>query len=91
MDRCLRLKAVLRPVLILGLLLAAACAPATDPEPDEAARLFVWTTDSDSVDLNFLAVLDAEPGSATYGEVLTTLPVPTTGPTRGHHTEHRMP
>lgn len=91
MERCLRLKAVLQPVQILGLLLAAACAPAADLEPDPGARLFVWTTDSDSVDLNFLAVLDAEPGSATYGEVLTTLPVPTTGRTRGHHTEHRMP
>lgn len=58
---------------------------------DDGATLFVWTTDSDSVDLNFLAVVDADRASARYGEVLTTLAVPTEGRTRGHHTEHRMP
>ena len=64
-------------------------APA-DAGPD-SPYLFVWTTDSDSVDLNFLAVVDAGRASDTYGEVLTTLPVPTEGSIRGHHTEHRMP
>lgn len=65
------------------------------PESGEASlgsdHLFVWATDSDSVDLNFLAVLDVDPTSATFAEVVTTLPVPTSGRTRGHHTEHRMP
>lgn len=93
----------LRHVAFLPILLCAlgACGSpnggaggeaATDEIPsDDGARLFVWTTDSDSLDLNFLAVVDADRASARYGEVLTTLPVPTDGRTRGHHTEHRMP
>jgi hypothetical protein len=70
-----------------------ACAPSTDrgEGPPAEPYLFAWTTDSDSVDLNFLAVIDASPASDRYGEVLGTLPVPTSGRTRGHHTEHRMP
>lgn len=89
---------MLRPVrlrtdLLIVVALLGACAPAADPDAPSVDEpyLFVWTTDSDSADLNFLAVLDARPGSATYGDVLTTLPVPTRGRTRGHHTEHQMP
>lgn len=75
------------------LALLVACAPSTDrgERPPTEPYLFVWTTDSDSVDLNFLAVVDASPSSDRYGEVLSTLAVPTKGATRGHHTEHRMP
>lgn len=74
------------------LLVTACSVPAEQMLPEtKSHHLFVWTTDADSVDLNFLAVLDADPVSASYGEVLTTLPVPTQGPIRGHHTEHRMP
>jgi len=73
----------------------ASCAPEAGTQasmPIEGSEhLFVWTTDADSVDLNFLAVLDANPRSPDYGSVLTTLAIPTTGATRGHHTEHRMP
>ncbi len=74
-------------------LAVAACAsPSSLPEqPGEEPYLFVWTTDSDSLDFNFLAVVDALPSSPRYGEVLNTLPVPTAGRTRGHHTEHQMP
>lgn len=77
--------------MLMCLNFAACAAPSGLPDPPaEEPYLFVWTTDSDSVDLNFLAVVDALPGSPTYGEVLSTLPVPTRGRTRGHHTEHRM-
>jgi hypothetical protein len=69
----------------------AGCGPQASEELSGAEWLFAWVTDSDSVDLNFLAVIDAAPGSASYGEVVRTLPVPTEGRTRGHHTEHRMP
>lgn len=72
-----------------------ACGPSGPPlaaaDSDPGSHLFAWVTDSDSVDLNFLAVIDADPSSGSYGEVLRTLPVPTSGRTRGHHTEHRMP
>lgn len=73
-------------------LVLAGCAPTADRSETTGAdrHLFVWTTDADSIDLNFLAVIDADPRSSSYGEVLHTLPVPTEGPVRGHHTEHRM-
>lgn len=82
----------IRVCLWICVVFAACAPPSSDPEQSgEEPYLFVWTTDSDSVDLNFLAVVDALPSSPTYGEVLNTLPVPTEGRTRGHHTEHRMP
>lgn len=79
-------------VAVAGVL--ANCPAAHAPKPvagSESPYLFVWTTDADSVDLNFLAVLDARRRSPTYGRVLTTMAVPTSGRTRGHHTEHVMP
>jgi len=74
--------------------MVTACAPGErggeTAGHQPAQYLHVWATDSDSTDLNFLAVLDADPRSPGYGQVLQTLPVPTEGRTRGHHTEHRM-
>ena len=65
------------------ILLAAACAPAaTTP----GAYLYVWAGDSALQARDFLAVVDADPASAHYGAVLSTLPVDATG-TRPHHTE----
>jgi len=80
-------------LVLFGLMGTLACSAGSE-EGDAfsgSEYLFVWATDSDSADLNFLAVLDADPTSDTYAAVLTTLPVPTEGRTRGHHTEHRMP
>ena len=79
-----------------GLLVAlGACVssdvPQLDQSPGSDEYLYVWTTDSDSVDLNFMVVLDADPDSEGYGQVVSTLAVPTEGVTRGHHTEHTMP
>ena len=65
--------------------------PQLDQSSDSDEYLYVWTTDSDSVDLNFMVVLDADPDSEGYGQVVSTLAVPTEGVTRGHHTEHTMP
>jgi hypothetical protein len=65
----------------------AAPSPA-DTAP--AGYLFAWAGDADRADSDFLAVLNADPGSAYYGRVITTLPVERSG-TMPHHTEHRMP
>jgi len=55
----------------------------------ESAYLFVWAADADREDSDFVAVVDADPQSSAYGEVLTTLEV---GIAAGaHHSEHRMP
>jgi hypothetical protein len=73
---------------------AVACSPAT---PDAASpdstpssdHLFVWTAAADSMQPDFLAVLDARAEGERYGSVVATLPVPglRNGP---HHTEHEM-
>lgn len=60
------------------------------PAPGPARHLFVWAGDADRGQSDFLAVLDADPESPGYGQVLATLPVGRTG-TWPHHTEHRMP
>lgn len=71
-----------------------ACSPAT---PDSASpdgtsssdHLFVWTAAADSMQPDFLAVLDVRAEGGRYGSVIATLPVPglRNGP---HHTEHEM-
>lgn len=53
-------------------------------------HLFAWAADADGKDSDFLAVLDSDPRSETYGSVLATLPVGAVG-TMPHHTEHSMP
>ena len=74
-------------VVIVGCSIPGAEVPVSTT----SEYLFVWTSDADSVDLNFMVVLDANPDSDSYGGVVTTLAVPTQGTIRGHHTEHTMP
>src|SRR5688500_491281 len=59
---------------------------AREPSP----YLFVWAGDADGKESDFLAVIDARPGAATYGEVVATLPVGANG-TVPHHTEYEFP
>ena len=67
--------------------LAAACTPAAAPAPTE--QLYLWVASSDSTQADFLATLDVTEGSARYGQVINTRPVPgrKNGP---HHTEHEL-
>ena len=55
----------------------------------DSSYLFVWTGDADRQDSDFLAVLDANPKSPSYGDILTTVTVGY--PSGAHHSEHRMP
>lgn len=76
-----------RAALALALLSMTAALPAR--AADVAAKpghyLFVWTGDKDKKGNDFLAVIDADPASATYGRLLTT--VATDQPTKQvHHT-----
>lgn len=65
-------------------LLCSATALAQQP------FLFVWAGDDGKKSEDFLAVFDADPGSANYGQVLASVAVP--GPTATpHHTELEMP
>lgn len=53
-------------------------------------RLFVWAGDRAHVGNDFLAVIDADPASASYGHLLTTLATDQQT-VRVHHTEYTMP
>ena len=61
------------------------------PQPKEAGHyLFAWTGDAEHKGNDFLAVIDADPASPTYGRLVTT--VATDQKTMQiHHTEYVMP
>ena len=52
--------------------------------------LFVWAGDEARTASDFLAVIDANPASSTYGRVVRTVQVGMTG-TMPHHTEYEFP
>ena len=79
---------VLYSALALTAALCANTASAQSKAPSD--YLYLWSGSADTTKPDFLAVLDVRPGSARYGALLATVPVPGTrnGP---HHTEHEMP
>ena len=77
--------------LAIGLFLLAtfACSPrATSKSSEGSAHLFVWAWDVDKGADDFLAVIDVDRRSATYGHVVRTLPAP--GGRGAHHVEYEM-
>lgn len=67
---------------------AAACATTETPEPATGdGLLYVWAGDADERDADFLAVIDARPGSERYGRVLSTTMVEGKAHIP-HHTEY---
>jgi hypothetical protein len=68
--------------LVLFLLCACAFAPAAD----KPKYLFVWAGDDAKKSEDFLAVIDADPQSKTYGQSVATVNVPGATGTP-HHTE----
>ena len=84
-----------RFLFALALLICIGCIPAvllsqhretTAPED----YLFVWAGDADHKGNDFLAVIDADPWSASYGRLVTTLATDQKT-MRVHHTEYSMP
>lgn len=81
--------------LLLPLLLALSIHPALAHAQEHTTKdsghyLFVWAGDAEGKGNDFLAVIDADPGSPTYGRLITT--VATDQPTKlVHHTEYSMP
>lgn len=63
-----------------------------DQASGPAPLLYIWAGDLDrrAVDSDFLAVIDSDPLSPSYGEVLATEPVGVVG-TNPHHTELSVP
>jgi hypothetical protein len=73
-----------------------SCAPGepnVPVEPEPAATpspyLFVWAGAEDEGDSDFLAVVDSDPESGRYGEVVASVAVGLKG--GAHHSEHVMP
>jgi hypothetical protein len=76
-------------IIFAGLLMA--CATSRGRGVNQGSEyLFVWASDAGARKSDFLAVINANPKSDHYGEVIATAP---TGVARSaaHHTEHIMP
>ena len=74
--------------------LAVACTGAPDrpsqaPAVPGSELLYVWAGDVDEKDADFLAVIDAQPGSPDYGRILKTIAVEGRGHVP-HHTEYQL-
>ena len=84
-----RVRTACRHALGLLLLAAGGCSPvATIRESSGSTHLFVWAWDVDKDADDFLAVVDVDRRSATYGQVVRTLPAP--GGRGAHHVEYEM-
>ncbi len=76
---------------LTGLLLLAVCScspMATADESSGSTHLFVWAWDVDKGSDDFLAVVDVDRHSATYGQVVGTLPAQ--GGRGAHHIEYEL-
>ena len=62
----------------------------TVEKPAPVARyLYVWARDRGQQQTDFFSVFDADPGSGTYGQLLSTVPMGMVA--NAHHSEHVMP
>ncbi|HST10039.1 MAG TPA: hypothetical protein VLL05_06665 [Terriglobales bacterium] len=82
--------------LFIAMMTLALCALSArgfcldQKQPASGHYLFAWTGDAEGKGNDFLAVIDADPASASYGRLVTTLA--TDQPTMSvHHTEYTMP
>ena len=82
-----------RFLVVLALIFCAARIPTLgDAQKTRvpADYLFVWAGDAAKQGNDFLAVIDADPGSPSYGQLVTTV-VTDQQTMRVHHTEYTMP
>lgn len=82
------------PLRVVGLLMTACAFGAPAPAGEGAAHsghyMFAWAGDVAGSGNDFLAVLDADPSSASYGRLLATT-VTEQQSMQVHHTEYTMP
>jgi hypothetical protein len=79
-------------LFMLGVVCCNLAVPAHSAQQSGASDhfLFVWTGDRALQGNDFLAVIDADPASASYGRLVTTLATDQQT-VRVHHTEYSMP
>ena len=63
---------------------------AAPPKFEGSSYLFVWAGDAARQSTDFLAVIDANPSSPSYGRIVRTVRVDATG-IMPHHTEYEFP
>jgi hypothetical protein len=79
-----------RPSIHWALILCAIALPALGQPPPTGHYLFAWAGDVAQQGNDFLAVIDADPHSVSYGHLLTTA-VTDQRTGQVHHTEYTMP
>ena len=83
----------MRRVVIASLLVFCCLGRSTQAQEESKASghyMFAWTGDAAKKGNDFLAVIDADPASPTYGHLITTV-VTDQQTVRVHHTEYVMP
>lgn len=55
------------------------------PPGRHESLLYVWTSDADAKDPDFITVVDADPKSSGYGKIITTVPTGSTVDNEAHH------
>ena len=76
--------------LVLAILVLGVPAHAADKPAAPGHYLFAWAGDVSHKSNDFLAVIDADPGSVSYGHLITTA-VTDQVSMQVHHTEYTMP
>ena len=74
----------------LAVTLRAGDTKTAPPASEGSSYLFVWAGDAARQSSDFLAVIDVKPSSPTYGRIVSSLPVGSTG-MMPHHTEYEFP
>lgn len=82
---------MLRILLMLVLALSTLAVPARSQTTQRPGHyLFVWSQDRAKEGNDFLAVIDADPASPAYGQLLTSVATDQKS-IQAHHTEYEMP
>ena len=84
------LERMLAALCLIILSVPAGAIAASPNATGSGDYLFVWTGDQAKQGNDFLAVIDADPGSPRYGKLVTTVATDIKS-VRIHHTEYEMP
>jgi hypothetical protein len=75
---------------LVAMMLGAAALPSPTAAAGPGHYLFVWSGDQAKAGKDFVAVIDADPASPSYGRLVTSMATDQVG-VMPHHTEYDMP